>query len=104
MIVEGKYRAEDDDTTVAYVTYALAEDAVKALENLNGHKFGSNKISLKFAKSRTEQNREPRNNFANFAECRNIPAPEKAPRPKRIKKRSRLIIRNLSFEVSCLIE
>lgn len=96
-----------EDTTVAYVTFALSQDATTALETLQSTKIGDNKINIKFAKTRSEQVREPRGGGfrknANFEPLGGIvPEPPKKPaqpRQKQVKKKSRLIVRNLSFKV-----
>lgn len=103
LLTDGKFRV--DESTVAYVTYAFSEDAVKALETLQSYKFGTNKIALKFTKSRTEQYREPRfPRFRNEEFEQRFQQPpiqkEKKPREKRPKKKSRLIVRNLAFQVN----
>jgi hypothetical protein len=47
----------DEGTLLAYVTYAIAQDAKTALETLGGHKLGGRKVFLKFTKTRSEQER-----------------------------------------------
>lgn len=95
---------------MAYVTFALSQDATKALETLQNTKIGNNRMNIKFAKARSEQARptfggEGRGRFqsnANFEPIAGAVPKPKEPRPKPIKKKSRLIIRNLSFKVSFL--
>lgn len=100
-------KKQREDTTVAYVTFALSQDATKALETLQNTKIGNNRVNIKFAKARSEQVRptfggEGRGRFhsnANFEPIAGAIQKPKEPRPKPIKKKSRLIIRNLSFKV-----
>ncbi len=83
------------------MTFALAEDAARALQKLEDHKLGDNKLLVKFAKSRTEQQRSrPRAPVFDTSNYREPLLPrEKPPRQKTVKKKSRLIVRNLSFQV-----
>lgn len=107
LILEKKKQRED--TTVAYVTFALSQDATTALETLQSTKIGGNRINIKFAKARSEQSRMPfggeRGAAARFQRSANLePVAGAAPkikesRPKAVKKKSRLIVRNLSFKV-----
>lgn len=110
-------KRQSEDTTVAYVTFALSQDAVTALDTLHNSKIGSNKINIKFAKARSEQSRvtfggggrfpnqmsHRSSTNANFEPIAGAPPPVKEPRPKVIKKKSRLIVRNLSFKVHLCI-
>lgn len=148
IFVDKKKRPGDQSSTtlLCYVTFALAEDALKALETLGSHKIGGSKVHIKFAKTRSEQvrpkfipdstttaddieggqakeGRNKRKRFDDNAEeddetakiknpnlipVRGVtlerPKPPKGPRPKPINKKSRLIVRNLSFKVLCRIK
>ncbi|CAL8128843.1 unnamed protein product [Orchesella dallaii] len=119
--VGNEKRKQRDETTVAYITFALSQDALKALETLQNTTIGDNRINIKFSKTRSGQGRQGeggeggggnRENVEDkFAELRRAAAnsnlqplgnvtKEKQPRPKPIKKKSRLIVRNLSFKVT----
>ena len=94
----------NDNATVAYVTYALPEDAASAVQTLENHQIEDNKLVVKFAKSRTEQQRlrprAPAFDAKNYRDTQLELPREKPPRQKTIKKKARLIIRNLSFQVN----
>jgi len=96
---------DEERGAIAYVTYALSQDAVTAVETLSKHKFGSNKVNLKLAKGRIEQIRPKLSSAPSSRSDNLLPVPndgKKLPRPKPINKKSRLIIRNLSFNVRVL--
>ncbi|ODM99263.1 RNA-binding protein 28 [Orchesella cincta] len=112
-----KKRKQRDETTVAYITFALSQDAVKALETLQNTKIGDNRINIKFSKARSGQAREGaegeggggagtvEDKYARFRKAAENPNFQALggvtkEKPKPIKKKSRLIVRNLSFKVT----
>ncbi|CAG7724281.1 unnamed protein product [Allacma fusca] len=93
---------QKEEPLVAYLTYALTEDATAAVEQFSNHKLQDKKLNIKLVKSRIEQHREPRvfrppvdgdvkDGGVNI---------RVEPRQKRNLKKARLIVRNISFQTN----
>ena len=92
---------------MAYITYALTEDATAAIEKFSGHKLEKNKLNIKLVKSRAEQ-RTPRGPVSGANAVSVVVDEEQKKKNREAQKmkkkinslkKSRLIVRNISFQV-----